>query len=242
MLGIARRAEPLDHLQSRHGDFQRRMMTNAAIPTPVPTTGGPSRTDRSVLAISALAGTATTSTSSRRTASRTDPFSAPAPSTPTLTSNARLQIFVDPTGSESQAAEGNSYPDLGTRKTRVKENVPEVKKLAGTTLKQAGRSKRVASTSSGAGASRTASTSKIVPYRDPGPEEMPPPTVSASKKVREAIPKTPGKSTFVPFVENDDGGAAKGGVPETPTFTPFRDEVSSLPIVLPLQSTEVVMR
>lgn len=168
--------------------------------------------------------TSKSGSSSRTTASRSD---VPAASNVTHahpTSNRPLQIFVDPTGSESQAAEAaNTWTDLGTRKTRIKENVPEVKKLVGTTLKQAGRTKRFASGSS-SGASAVPSSSKIIPYRDPSPSDMPPPPVPAPKKTRDAIPRTPSKSLITPFVDSQEGTVSEG-VPATPLFTPFRDEV-----------------
>ena len=137
-------------------------------------------------------------------------------------SNSRLQIFVDPTGSEPQEESRISYPDIGTRKSRVKENVPEVQKAAGTTLKNAGRSRRVASSSSVLG-TNTGSTSKIVPYRDPGSGEFAE-EESTSALLTKLPPKTPARSaTVVPFRDQD---CPEGGVPSTPKFTPFRDEVS----------------
>ena len=133
-------------------------------------------------------------------------------------SNSRLQIFVDPSGAESQlaTAAANEWNALESRKIRVKENVPEVKKLGGSTLKQAGRSKRIASSSS------ASSSSKIVPYRDTA--DMPPPPVpsSSSSKDRSSSAKTPDKG-FVPFIDTPKETAAM--VPSTPKFTPFRDEV-----------------
>lgn len=136
-------------------------------------------------------------------------------------SNSRLQIFVDPTGSEPQEESRMSYPDVGTRKSRVKENVPEVQKAAGTTLKNAGRARRVASGSSAVGT--TGSSSKIVPYRDPGPGEF---TEEGSPALvtTKLPPKTPARNAAaVPFRDADH---PEGGVPCTPRFTPFRDEVS----------------
>lgn len=133
-------------------------------------------------------------------------------------SNSRLQIFVDPSGAESQLAEAaaNEWNALESRKIRVKENVPEVKKLGGSTLKQAGRSKRIASSSS------ASSSSKIIPYRDTA--DMPPPPMpsSSSSKDRSSSAKTPDKG-FVPFIDTPKETAAM--VPSTPKFTPFRDEV-----------------
>ena len=134
-------------------------------------------------------------------------------------SNTRLQIFVDPTGSEPQEESPMSYPDIGTRKSRVKENVPEVQKAAGTTLKNAGRTRRVASGSGGLG-TNTGSSSKIVPYRDPGPGEF---TEEASAPTK-LPPKTPARNAKVVPLRDPD--CLENGVPSTPRFTPFRDEVS----------------
>ncbi|TFK67752.1 hypothetical protein BDN72DRAFT_770304 [Pluteus cervinus] len=233
VLGIARRATPLDHLQSRHSDFQKRMMCSTASPAPAaaPSTG---RADRPVLAPSRTSGSGTTPTSSSSRSSSSRPLSSAIPSS---SSNAPLQIFVDPTGTASESAEGgeNSWTDLGTRKSRIKENVPEVKKLAGTTLKQAGRSKRVVSGSGAAGASRSVSGSKIVPFRDPGPEDMLPPTSpeissgsSSSKGTIAATTtkkKAPSSLKFSPFVDTKE--TTTPAVPATPKFTPFRDEAST---------------
>ena len=141
--------------------------------------------------------------------------------------NARPQVFVDPDGSEGRAAQVEkavSFPDVGTRKTRVKENVREVSKMVGTTLKQAGKSKRIAS--SGA-------APKFVPFRDPEPDEnasekesMPPPPapVNPSTSSHDGIvPQTPSRrAAFVPFRDAD----AETQV-QTPSrkagFVPFRD-------------------
>lgn len=171
---------------------------------------------------------------SRQPSSRS--VSNPVPMTSSL-SNSRLQIFADPTGEEAESstatAASTPWQDLGTRKTRIKENVPEVKKLVGTTLKQAGKSKRIASASA-------SSSSKIAVYRDPGSEVMmPPPPSSLPTKVStlttattttgtraEAPPKTPARSTFAPFVDSNPGHDDHNHVPPvTPRFTPFRDEV-----------------
>lgn len=167
----------------------------------------------------------TTSTTRRALATTsTSPPSFPTTTTQTQTrprnaSNTPMQIFVDPSGSAAQSTEMqlNAWPDIGTRKTRIKENTQGTKKLAGTTLKQAGKAKRVASGSSG---------SRIVPYRDPGPDEMPPPPPPF---VSDGAPCTPVRaSQFTPFTDPDP----EPPVPSTPKFTPFCDEVSRLhPIV-----------
>lgn len=214
VLGIARRASPIDHLKSRHADFQIRMMCAAPVPAP-PTAASSSLTSqRAVLSTTSGGVTALPSSSRGPTHTRIP------------SSNAPLQVFVDPSGPDAQFAElqMNAWPDVGTRKTRIKENVPDAKKLAGTTLRQAGKSKRVASGSGGA------SSSKIVPYRDPEPGDMPPPPVPASKNRQRSVSSTPSKGSFVPFVDDKEAtGAATSAtpaVPATPKFTPFRDEVS----------------
>ncbi|KAF7360230.1 Mitotic spindle checkpoint component mad3 [Mycena venus] len=217
MLGIARRASPLDHLKARHADFQKRMMCAAALPAaPAPVVD----TKRTALATTSVASTS----------------SLPAPRAPasrdSVPSNARLQVFVDP-ASESADASGNAFPDVGTRKTRVKENVPEAKKMSGSTLRQPGKTKRLAS-----GAAST-STSSFMPYVDPEVEVMPPPPVPAPKKARDTVPRTPSKNQIQPFVDEELGMAA-GGVPSTPKFVPFQDEADAPPMSTP--APESVMK
>ena len=141
--------------------------------------------------------------------------------------NARPQVFVDPDGSEGRAAqveEAVSFPDVGTRQTRVKENVKEVSKMAGTTLKQAGKSKRL-------GSSGTAP--KFVPFRDPGPNEnpneqgsMPPPPAPMNPPRRSqdgVVPKTPSRrAAFEPF--RDPEAEAQHRTPSRKAgFMPFKD-------------------
>ncbi|KAF5368832.1 hypothetical protein D9758_003010 [Tetrapyrgos nigripes] len=221
-LGIARKASPLDHLKKRYTEFQRRMMSAAPV-TPV-AQAETSTSRRAVLATTSSTAPPPAASSSRHTRP------------PSTSSNVPLQVFVDPTGEVSQSAEleTNPWPELGTRKTRIKENVPGTKKLSGTTIKQAGKSKRVTAASNSSG-------SKFVPFTDPGPGEMPPPP-----PVRKAqgVASTPSKGAFVPFV--DEPAPASGSksssstkaafvpfvesqeeapkVPSTPTFTPFCDE------------------
>lgn len=209
-LGMARKATPLDHLQNRYSEFQKRMLTNAVMPTA-----------SSITPSSTIASTSETRTSSglQRTAlatsrlALTSSSSSHAVATPQRT-NSRLQVFVDPSGAEPDSADsvaGSAWPDLGTRKSRIKENIPEVKKLAGTTLKQSSRSKRAASGNSGT-SNGAASTSGIVPYRDPDPTELSTPT-----------PKS--KRGFRPFVDSGEmAETAPPPTPAAPSFTPFRDE------------------
>ncbi|OAX35075.1 hypothetical protein K503DRAFT_851389 [Rhizopogon vinicolor AM-OR11-026] len=245
LLGIARQAVPLDRLVAKHGEFQKRMMTAAAMPPPPAPNAPPRRTALGVASSSSTAAPLSGSTSRiPSTSSQADsrgfrPGSRPG-------SNARLQIFVDHSGAESADAADSftSYPDVGTRKSRVKENIPEVGKAAGSTLKQAGRTRRIVSGSSSVVAS------KIVPFRDPGPDEvetrsaMPPPPVPMSKQ-KDAALKTPAKnSTIVPSHGISDGvGCDGGGIPSTPRFTPFRDdhETPSMPAAA-VAAPETVMK
>ncbi|KIM46706.1 hypothetical protein M413DRAFT_440294 [Hebeloma cylindrosporum] len=216
-LGIARKATPLDHLKSRYSDFQKRMMSNLSLPTAQPEPSTSTQRPRKALATTASSVPAS---SSRASSSRTTVGSTRStPGIPSSSSNARIQIFVDPTGAEAQAAQDtNEWNELGTRKTRIKENVPEVKKLVGTTLKQAGRSKRIAS-ASGSSAAASGTSSGIVPFRDPAPGDMPPQPAPV-----EAAVKTPDAARgFLPFVDGPQESVA--AAPGTPSFTPFRDEV-----------------
>ncbi|KAF7763603.1 hypothetical protein Agabi119p4_8140 [Agaricus bisporus var. burnettii] len=200
-LGIARRADPLDHLQERYNDFQKRMMSNMMLlPTPATTT----ITASSQKPRPALATTLKPSTSSSSTR---------------------------PSSSSISRSTPDSWQDIGTRKSRVKENVPEVKKIGGTTLKQAGRGKRIASAS----ASGSSSGSKIAVYRDSGPGDMPPPTGPPSKTKVAAVakappPKTSRTASFSPFVDGPSAATlvtAPTGPPATPKFTPFKDDTAT---------------
>ena len=195
-------------------------MTSLAAPPPEET-ATPAVTKRPALGLA-------TSRSSHK--SKTGSISGGLPSTSAPVQprpNARPQVFVDPDGSEGRAAqieEAVSFPDIGTRKTRVKENVKEVNKMAETTLKQAGKSKRIAS--SGA-------PPKFVPFRDPEPDEnanekdsMPPPPIPTNPSRRShdgGIPQTPSRRTaFVPFRDTD--AEIQVQTPSRKTgFVPFRD-------------------
>jgi hypothetical protein len=139
-----------------------------------------------------------------------------------------MQVFVDPFGAsadEALAAEdtvATPWNELGTRKERIKENVPKVSKLKGTTLSQPGRQQRVTS------APAVSMSSRISVFRDPAPGEedlMPPPLAAPDAKLRgkeREVPKTPGCSSIIPF--KDEVKEAPG----TPRFVPFKDEVVSV--------------
>ncbi|KAF9530226.1 other/BUB protein kinase [Crepidotus variabilis] len=223
-LGIARKAHPLDHLQSRYEDFQKRMMSNMTLP-PAQATVPSSRPARQALAMTSSGAATTPAQAPRSTSMRPTPSSSNTRATTTPQSNSRLQIFVDPTGESAQAtdlagASANEWNELDSRKARVKENVPEVRKMVGSTIKQPGKSKRLAAAAAGAAAS--SSTSKISIFRDPPPGEASP--VSSSKS-----PSSSASKSFAPFVDAPQEDAEKGTQgsldgSSSPAFTPFRDE------------------
>lgn len=231
-LGIARKAEPLDHLKSRYEDFQKRMMSNIYLPVPPPLP--PSHPPRQALAPTLGSSTTSSSQSSRTSSSRTLPSFPSTSHTPQH--NSRLQIFVDPTGEQALSTEPaaarigdtNEWNELGTRKTRIKENSPDVKKMSGSTIKQPGKSKRLAAAANREG---TGSNSKIMVFRDPAPEDMPPTPVPASSAQRSSGSGSSLSSSkgIVPFVDKQHEESAVAGScpPCTPSvkFTPFRDEV-----------------
>lgn len=222
LLGIARKAAPVERLQNKHREFQKRMMSSinaAAATTTTPEPAAPSASSSSSTR-RALAEAPSSSSSSRTRASRTGSARtpgqlatpSPAPSAPRP--NGRMQVFVDPSGAdaENDPSAAAPWPELGTRKSRVKENVPEVRKAAGTTLRAAGRSSRAATAA--------ASGSRIPVYRDPEPgaaAEMPPPPVPSPAAAAASAAK---KSALVVFRDEEDGVET----PATPAFTPYRDE------------------
>ena len=131
--------------------------------------------------------------------------------------NAKMAIFVDPTGEAAEAAEASAWPELEGRKTRVKENTVSATKMSGTTLKQTGAS-RAATNAAAAQAKRKP---KIVPFRDPEPDEQ----KNESSKTAVPVAKNSrllGKAPFTPF--RDEGAS---DVPTKPRFVPYSDEVRS---------------
>lgn len=179
------------------------------------------------------ASTTTRTRSTRSGSTRTAPspsgdvFSAPADAP---RPNGRIPVFVDPTGAEADPAEAAPWPELGTRKARVKENIPEVRKAAGTTLRQP-RSARAGSTSAGA--------SRIPVYRDPEPALE---TSVGGKKGKSAIAvfrdedtpaegsgagsvprKEKGKSSIAVFCDEEESGAVKHKKGKS-SIAVFRDE------------------
>lgn len=207
-LGIARNAQPLDRLKNKHKEFQKRMMSTPAHPPTVPTPDPPA---------TAAPAPKRTVFGTTRTSTHDDVFTVPTTTT-RAPPNARLQVFVDPSPSPSSIAgddEPTPYPDIGTRKTRIKENVPEVKKAGGTTLRQAGKMKRVASASAAGGAP----ASRIAVFRDPEASsskgafaifqdspnagDMPPPPVPAPARKPSTAGPSKGKAAFAIFQDQD---------------------------------------
>ncbi|KAH8107540.1 Mad3/BUB1 homology region 1-domain-containing protein [Phellopilus nigrolimitatus] len=286
LLGIARKVEPLDRLERRHRDFQKRMMVSAPVPASessdtftVPATSASveSVPRRRVLGEStsslSTSSSLVSASSSRRSPLSTTPthdvFSAPSSSS-SLASvgarpNGRMPIFVDPTGTAAEAASGNAWPELGTRKERIKENVRGAEKMQGAVLKQRGASRAATRDAS----TRARGAPKIVPYKDPepaptggstgtgirgptkivpfrDPECVSPAGGSASTSAR-LLPKTPAKGAFTPFVDTveENASKAKPSVPATPRFVPFKDEPTAetpAPTSATLPVPESVMR
>ncbi|KAF5329952.1 hypothetical protein D9611_010505 [Ephemerocybe angulata] len=234
-LGIARKAQPLDHLKARYDDFQKRMMTNMSIPVVEPPTTRTASSQQPVQR-QALATTSTQPSSSSRTLGSGFSSLSSIPSS----SSSRLQIFVDPTGEEGETGSKSEWNELESRKTRVKENVPETKKLEGTTIKQIGKAKRIASSSRMA----SSSSSKIVPYRDTEADEPPPPATptpandtppssrSSSKSpadTRTEPADTPERTPAVKSTSRIGSGASLKGPVARGGFAPFVDTPEPTP-------------
>ncbi|KAJ3553746.1 hypothetical protein NM688_g3455 [Phlebia brevispora] len=158
LLGLARKASPLDRLDSKHREFQKRMMSRVSpsvsemeVPLELSnSTSHPKASRRAVL------GETTRPSPTLDPQEAQDVFTLPS-TTQVARPNGRLQVFVDPAGSAATEIEGAPWSELGTRKSRVKENLKEVSKAAGTTLRQAGKAKREAA----------ARAPKMAVYRDP---------------------------------------------------------------------------
>ncbi|KAJ7813267.1 hypothetical protein B0H14DRAFT_2854291 [Mycena olivaceomarginata] len=102
-----------------------------------------------------------------------------------------IQVFIDPT-SQSADGVGTTFLDVGTRKMRVKDDVP--KKMAGSTLHQPGRTKPLASSAS-------STTATFAPYVNTEGETMRPPpfipdtiTCAHSKSSSPAVRPLPNSS------------------------------------------------
>lgn len=183
-LGISRSAQPLMRLQAKYREFQKRMMLAPSLSTSSPTTTNPAAAPpvkRKIL------GDATKKSSHT-------PVPALAPSLiptsqSTSRSNARLDVFVDDeAGGVDSGTDAHSWPELGTRTTRTKENLQEVKKMAGTTLKQKSSKSRATATST-ASSSRVGSTFSV--FTGPEEDDPPPPSVPISKSTQPTSASAP---------------------------------------------------
>ncbi|KAJ3475493.1 hypothetical protein NLI96_g11804 [Meripilus lineatus] len=137
-----------------------------------------------------------------------------------------MQIFVDPSDSSSHSTPTPPapWPELGTRKSRIKENVRETSKMAGSTLKQSSRAHKSSSSTSTSSGTRGA---KMEIFRDPIPEDMPPPPAPSVKKHKAGTASASKSSISVFRDEEPSVGSSKSSetpqVPSTPKFTPYRD-------------------
>jgi hypothetical protein len=151
---------------------------------------------------------------------------APSPASDVPRPNARMQVFVDEAAPSSPvlpslagagaSADGpptNAWPELGTRVSRVKENMREVSKMAGTKLRQKPAAR--AASGSGSGASGRAG---FAVFTDPdgeneNPEPAPPPPRPAAR-----VPSGSGLGAA--------GAGKKAAKPAASGFTIFADASS----------------
>jgi hypothetical protein len=179
-LGIARKATPLDKLRSRYGEFQKRMMSGTSLPPRLEAAPSPATPPLVPATKRTILGTTSAAT----------PIATQTPTTSRPSGNTSIQIFQD-TG-PSEEVQTNAYPDLGTRKTRIKENIKDVGKMSGTIMK----SRSISSHRPVPGGS------SIVIFQDP-PEDNANPNDEARPKPDEK-PKAPSKGK-APLVFTDGG-------------------------------------
>lgn len=252
MLGINRKAEPFDHLERRHREFQKRMMVSAGVPNADVPTETPSQSQNSEIrprrVLGDISAPATTTVPSPST-SHDDVFMAPSTSRPTLPSsssqsrpNAKMPVFVDPDGTAAVPATRNAWPELTTKAERVKENVRTKEKMSGAVLKQKGAAK--AATKSAAQKARAGT--KIVPFRDVDDEKekeggMPSASSSASSVAtmngkKPALFKEPNPPTKAPIAKinprreeaaNNRSTANSYGTKSKSKIVPFKDPDSA---------------
>jgi hypothetical protein len=166
LLGINRNADPVERLRTRHREFQKRMLAPVSASTeppslpPLLSNSGAETKKRKVLGESSHATKASRTSHAAATQSSIV-ASASTVEAGTSRPNGRIQVFMDPTGEEEPTEQDGArspWEELGSRKERVKENVPDTKKMSGTTIKQPGKHQRLASASG---------SSKIPVFRDP---------------------------------------------------------------------------
>ncbi|THH00983.1 hypothetical protein EW026_g1645 [Hermanssonia centrifuga] len=196
LLGIARRATPIERLESKYHEFQKRMMSSVSHPSadsepePAPAPSHTNSSRRKVLGETSSSKATRTSHSVVNRENEEDVFTLPA-STSGPRPNARLPIFMDPSGVEEQDASAAPWPELGTRKSRIKENIKEASKAGGTTLRQAikkaGRSEKIAIYRDMVPDASVEEQEELEPGMDsPSMLPPPPPPVAAPIKKRSA--------------------------------------------------------
>ncbi|KAI0300143.1 Mad3/BUB1 homology region 1-domain-containing protein [Multifurca ochricompacta] len=209
LLGINRQASPVERLQTKHREFQKRMMLatplEAIPPTEQPQPEGVTVAQRKVLGESTSASKSSTrlarptsTTMTTHSYAQDDVFGPGAGALPRPKPNGRMQVFMDPSGVSGRDAQAigdaavTPWNELGTRKERIKENVSKVSKFHQTTLRQPGRQQRTPATS----------TSRIPVFKDPVPGDlMPPPPAPKGKEEVKDVP-VPGTPLFVPFIDD----------------------------------------
>jgi len=133
LLGVHRRAQPLERLQRRYLEFQRRIMTASAPPDEEPSL------DENPIQRTALASTGARTApavtnenirggNSARSAGGTR-VQASAPAPQPQTRPGKMAIFSDPDGMTSQPAQQGSWSELGTTQQRNRENLREKERM-----------------------------------------------------------------------------------------------------------------
>lgn len=133
-IGIARNAQPLSRLKSRHAAFLQRILvtSSAAIPDdePLPPAAGAHRTPaRSIL------GQVSTAPMSVSGATQL----APANRLSKATNGMKMEVFSDDAGRKVEDGVPGEWADFGTRDGRRKENVVEATSWKGETMPVAGK-------------------------------------------------------------------------------------------------------
>lgn len=126
-LGINRSVTPLERIKKRHIDFQERMLHAPPLPSP-PRPSPPSSTSTSSAARPILAGAGMAPSGAGTVAGKENGGNA-------------FAIFRDTGASKGEHAAGAQWDDLGTVKSRKRENEIEATEWKGETLPMASASK-----------------------------------------------------------------------------------------------------
>lgn len=204
-LGIARKAQPLEKLKNKYSEFKKRMLSTSSLSSIPSESSTPSSTITSSNRRTVLSTTGSSSVL------HTDVFGSTTTNPPRP--NGRLQVFVDDAPGSATTTDDvettTPWPDIGTRKTRIKENTQSSSKPDGVKIKQAGKSKRIAE------ASGKSKSSTLAIFRDPDPAE------TAQTPARGSS-----SSGFVAF-KDAPAPAATPAAFKAPAFQPFRDDIVS---------------